>query len=127
MTEDSMRMEEAARATGLSVDTIRYYEREGMLPPLLRDRRGWRSITPGALEWLGNLARLRATGMPMADMKRFAALIHRADGADATVRAERLAILLAHRARLDQRRADIAAAAAFLDYKIGVYSQETLP
>jgi DNA-binding transcriptional MerR regulator len=117
-----MRIIEAAQVTGLGVDTIRYYEREGMLPPLTRDARGWRNITPGALEWLGNLAKLRATGMPMAEMKRFAILIHQTDPSDAILRAERMAILLNHRQRLEQRRAEIAAAEAYLDHKISVYS-----
>ncbi|MCU0800880.1 MAG: MerR family transcriptional regulator [Rhodobacteraceae bacterium] len=118
-----MRIEEAAKMTGLSVDTIRFYERIGMLPPLSRDSRGWRRISGNALEWLGNLARLRATGMPMAEMKRFAALVHQAGPVTAAARAERLAILLAHRERLAQRRAEIAAAAAYLDHKISVYSE----
>jgi DNA-binding transcriptional MerR regulator len=122
-----MRIDEAAKATGLSIDTIRFYEREGMLPPLPRDARGWRSIPPGALEWLANLARLRATGMPMAEMKRFADLVHRTAPDGAAGRAERLAILFAHRERLAQRRAEIAAAEAYLDHKISVYSKEDTP
>jgi DNA-binding transcriptional MerR regulator len=118
-----MRIEEAAKAIGLSVDTIRFYERIGMLPPLSRDARGWRNISGGALEWLGNLAKLRATGMPMADMKRFAELVHVVKDSPAA-RDERLAILFAHRERLALRQAEIAAAEAYLNFKISIYSKE---
>jgi hypothetical protein len=49
--------------------------------------------------------------------------VHQAGPVTAAARAERLAILLAHRERLAQRRAEIAAAAAYLDHKISVYSE----
>jgi MerR family transcriptional regulator, aldehyde-responsive regulator len=117
-----MTIQEAAAASGLGIDTIRYYEKAGMLPPVPRDKRGWRSFPPPLVDWLKNLARLRATGMPMVEMQRFARLVH----APATpeIVAERLAILHAHGQRLAQRRAEIEAAQAYLDHKIAVYSEE---
>lgn len=117
-----MNIQEAATASGLGIDTIRFYEKAGMLPTVPRDRRGWRHFPPPLLEWLRNLARLRATGMPMADMQRFAALVH-APATPANV-AERLAILHAHDRRLADRRADLDAAQAYLNHKIAVYSKE---
>jgi MerR family transcriptional regulator, aldehyde-responsive regulator len=120
-----MTIQEAAAASGLGIDTIRFYEKAGMLPPVPRDARGWRSFPPGLVEWLKNLARLRATGMPMAEMQRFARLVHAPETPDAI--AERLAILHAHGERLARRRAEIEAAQRYLDHKIAVYSGETLP
>ncbi|NJM82407.1 MAG: MerR family transcriptional regulator [Tabrizicola sp.] len=117
-----MNIQEAAEASGLTVDTIRYYEKSGMLPPVPRDGRGWRRFDAGALEWLRNLGRLRATGMPMAEMRRFAVLVHTADPAEATAAADRLEILLAHRQRLACRRAELDAAETYLTHKIAVYS-----
>ncbi|MGL5010411.1 MAG: MerR family transcriptional regulator [Paracoccaceae bacterium] len=116
-----MKINEAAAVSGLSVDTIRYYEKAGMLPPAGRDARGWRRFEPGAVEWLCNLERLRATGMPMADMRRFAVLVHQT-AAGPEVVAERLAILRAHAERLAKRKQAIEACQAFLDHKINVYS-----
>jgi DNA-binding transcriptional MerR regulator len=112
-----MNIKEASTMSGLSVDTIRFYEKAGMLPRVTRDRRGWRSFDGDTLDWLKTLERLRATGMPLKDMKRFATLS--GDGA-AEVK-ERLAILERHAERLVQRRADLDACQAFLDFKIGFY------
>jgi MerR family transcriptional regulator, aldehyde-responsive regulator len=120
-----MTINEAAAASGLGVDTIRYYEKAGMLPPIPRDGRGWRVFPPGLVDWLTNLARLRATGMPMVEMQRFARLVHAPESP--AIIAERLAILHGHAARLAQRRAEIEAAHAYLDRKIAVYSEKEMP
>lgn len=117
-----MTIKEAADASGLSMDTIRFYEKTGMLPPVPRDARGWRVFPPPLMEWLKNLARLRATGMPMADMQRFARLVHATPTPE--VIAERLAILGEHNLRLAQRRTELQAAQAYLDHKIAVYSEK---
>ncbi len=116
-----MNITEAAKASGLSADTIRFYEKAGMLPPVRRGTRGWRDFDAGTLEWLKNLGRLRATGMPMADMRRFAELVHRGDAAGPGAAEERLLILRRHAARLAGRQRDLDACLAFLHHKIGVY------
>jgi MerR family transcriptional regulator, aldehyde-responsive regulator len=116
-----MTIQDAARASGLSIDTIRYYEKAGMLPPVPRDGRGWRRFPPPLIEWLTNLSRLRTTGMPMAEMQRFARLVHATPTPE--VVAERLAILHEHARRLSQRQAEIEAAQDYLDRKIAVYSK----
>jgi MerR family transcriptional regulator, aldehyde-responsive regulator len=120
-----MTIKEAAEASGLAIDTIRFYEKSGMLPPVPRAGRGWRQFPPPLVEWLRNLARLRATGMPLVEMKRFAVLVH-APSTSETVR-ERLAILHAHDDRLAQKRAELDAAQAYLNLKIAVYSKEQNP
>jgi MerR family transcriptional regulator, aldehyde-responsive regulator len=118
----SMNIKDAATASGLSIDTIRFYEKTGMLPKVPRDARGWRRFDAGAIEWLRNLERLRATGMPMSDMRRFAVLVHASEAAMAGAEAERLAILQTHAERLAARRQEVEACQAFLDHKISVYS-----
>jgi DNA-binding transcriptional MerR regulator len=120
-----MNIKEAATASGLSVDTIRFYEKSGMVPPVSRDARGWRRFDAGAVEWLRNLERLRATGMPMADMRRFAVLVHTTNAATPGAASERLAILSRHAERLAARRREVEACQVYLDHKISVYSQMT--
>jgi MerR family transcriptional regulator, aldehyde-responsive regulator len=116
-----MNIKEASQHSGLSVDTIRFYEKAGMLPPIVRDGRGWRRFSADAVEWLRNLERLRATGMPMKEMHRFAVLVHIGDPALPDVAAERLAILERHSERLVQRQADLDACKAYLAKKIKIY------
>ena len=116
-----MNIKHAANTSGLSVDTIRFYEKAGMLPTIGRDARGWRSFGPEAVDWLRNLERLRATGMPMKDMRRFAVLVRLGDPALSDAAVERLAILESHSQRLVQRQSDLDACKAYLSKKIAIY------
>jgi DNA-binding transcriptional MerR regulator len=119
-----MNISEASRLSGLPVDTIRFYEKAGMLPATPRDRRGWRAFGAESVEWLCNLARLRATGMPLADVRRFAILIHRGDASNPDVIAERLDILERNASRLLERQAELDACKAYLNHKLGVYRNQ---
>jgi DNA-binding transcriptional MerR regulator len=65
---------DAAAATGLTVDTIRYYDKIGILGPLARTGTGARDFAEGDLGWLRVLRCLRETGMTMADLRRFCAV-----------------------------------------------------
>lgn len=66
-----MNISEAA-ATELTVDTIRYYDKIGILGPLARTGTGARDFVEGDLGWLRILRCLRETGMTMADLRRSA-------------------------------------------------------
>lgn len=113
-----MRINEAAIKTGLSADTIRFYEKEGLLPPIARDASGHRSFSPDNINWMTVLYWLRKTGMPMDVMSRYAVLVHEGDH---TI-PERLTILRAHGALLAARRAELDQCDALLAYKIGAYT-----
>ena len=117
-----MNIKDAASVSSLSIDTIRFYEKAGMLPAVPRDARGWRRFDGELVEWLKNLERLRSTGMPLRDVRAFAVLVHTTDATKPGAAEERLVILRRHAERLEQRRQDIAACQAFLDHKINVYS-----
>ncbi|MEU5389348.1 MerR family transcriptional regulator [Kitasatospora cineracea] len=65
---------EAAERSGFSLDTLRYYERIGLLTSITRATSGHRRFTPEDIGWLGILRCLRDTGMPIADMRRYAEL-----------------------------------------------------
>lgn len=115
-----MRIKEVAAGSGLSVETLRYYERIGLLPPPVRDASGHRVYQDRDLAWLHFVLRLRATGMPIADMLRYAAL--RAGGAE-TAPARR-ALLVAHRERVAARLTALAAGLDAVDHKIAWYDNQ---
>ncbi|WP_127472554.1 MerR family transcriptional regulator [Microbacterium sulfonylureivorans] len=105
---------EAAELSGFSLDTLRYYEREGILPPVARTAGGHRSFTEADLGTLGFLKCLRETGMPIEKLRRYGELC-RDDGTlpdrvalleehATAVRAE-LEALLAQQAKLDDKLA----------------------
>jgi len=110
---------EVAERTGLSTDTLRYYEKAGLIEPVGRTAGNHRVYAAADLEWLPFLLRLRATGMSIADMQRFAEL--RAMGDD-TVEA-RLLMLRRHRASLASRIRDLRRNATVLDDKIVHYQR----
>jgi DNA-binding transcriptional MerR regulator len=60
--------------TGLSAYTLRYYENIGLLCDIERDENGYRRYKETDILWIEFLIRLRKTGMPISDMKKFAEL-----------------------------------------------------
>src|SRR5258708_29855364 len=72
--EEELTIQEVAARTGLSVHTLRYYERVGLLDPVGRATSGHRRYADGDLNWIAFLLHLRATGMSIRQMQAFADL-----------------------------------------------------
>ncbi|MFC4604376.1 MerR family transcriptional regulator [Rhodococcus kronopolitis] len=100
---------EVSEATGLTRDTLRWYEREGLIPRVERGSDGRRRYDDASLRMIQLIVRLRRTGMPVAEIRRF--LEYYEEGAASHGR--RMALLLAHRervlAQLDQLHQDLGA------------------
>jgi DNA-binding transcriptional MerR regulator len=112
---------EAAAKTGLSQDTVRYYERTGLVPPVRRDRSGYRRYTDDDLEWLVFVTRLRATGMAIADIATFVNLALRGEE---TV-PDRLDLLEAHRQAVESQWREVHNHLRLIEAKIAYYRQLT--
>jgi DNA-binding transcriptional MerR regulator len=110
---------QAAAQTGLSINTLRYYERIGLVDPPARDSGGRRSYSEADLAWLGFLTRLRTTGMPIRMMREYAQLRHRG----AATAARRRQLLVEHRAEVRERVAELQSCLDMLDYKIENYER----
>lgn len=91
-------IQQVAQQTGLSIDTLRYYERIGLIEPVQRAPNGHRRYEQKDINWIQLLIRLRETGMPIAQMLHFSQL--RRQG-DATLTARRL-MLEQHQYVLEQ-------------------------
>ncbi|NDJ75532.1 MAG: MerR family transcriptional regulator [Chloroflexi bacterium] len=115
-------IEQAARETGLTTDTLRYYERIGLITDVARAPNGHRRYDDDDIVWILFLKQLRATGMPIAQMRRFAQL--RREG-DATV-PQRRAMLEQHRQNLQEQVQSITAFMAVIDAKISRHKQHEL-
>ena len=107
------KIREAAQRTGLSVDTLRYYERAGLIDPVRRERNG-RRYEEIDLLWLAFLRRLRATGMPIAQVRQFARLRY---AGDATA-SERRELLEEHARMVRERLADLSENLEIVERKI---------
>jgi DNA-binding transcriptional MerR regulator len=113
-----MTIAEAARRTGLSVHTLRYYERAGLVVTAVdRTAGGRRRYHKLDLDWIVVCTRLRATGMPIKTIRRYAQLVSAGPGNEQ----ERLALLDAHRADVTARLAEIQENLKIIDRKIDVY------
>jgi DNA-binding transcriptional MerR regulator len=109
----------AAELSGLSVDTLRYYEKEGLsLHRPERSASGQRRYTEDDVRWLGTLVMLRRTGMPIRDIRRFVEL-YRVDGSEP----ERMAILEAHRQHVLEELAEVQTHLAAINRKIDHYKK----
>jgi DNA-binding transcriptional MerR regulator len=112
---------ETASLSGLTAHTLRYYERDGlMLDSVDRSSSGHRRYTDHDLTWIEMLTRLRSTGMPVREVKRYAALVRAGDGNEA----ERLSLLVAHRQRVETQLAEATAHLRAIDHKIGLYESK---
>jgi DNA-binding transcriptional MerR regulator len=116
--EAGLSIAEAARRTGVSAHTLRYYERAGLVvTPVDRTAGGRRRYRRLDLEWIKVCTRLRATGMPIKTIRRYAELVAAGPGNEK----ERLALMEAHRAAVIAKLAELQENLELIDHKIDVY------
>lgn len=113
-----MSIAEAARRTGVSVHTLRYYERAGLVVTTVDrtagNRRRYRQLD---LDWIKVCTRLRATGMPIRTIRRYAELVSAGRGNEK----DRLELLESHRAEVLAKLAELQDNLELIDHKIDVY------
>lgn len=113
-----MKIGELSSKCGISIDTLRYYEKAGLIEPPWRDG-GRRDYPDDALAWIKFLKSLKATGMKLSDMARYAQL--RAAGNSTS--AERRQMLEQQRMVVLSRIAELEECLTMLDFKISNYSE----
>ncbi|WP_046775018.1 MerR family transcriptional regulator [Streptomyces yangpuensis] len=122
LTQTRYTISEVEARTGLSQHTLRWYERIGLMPHVDRSHSGQRRFTDKDLDWLRFVGKLRATGMSVADMVRYAELVREGEH---TVE-ERRDLLERTRNEVRARMAELTDALAVLDYKIDMYAMKTV-
>lgn len=116
-----MTIAEVCERLGTSPDTLRYYERVGLVPPVRR-RSGIRDYDESDVKWVEFILCMRSAGVPVEELVRYVALYRKGRGtAD-----ERKQILIDQRDRLLGRIEEMKAVAAKLDYKIANYESVLL-
>jgi DNA-binding transcriptional MerR regulator len=108
---------DVARLSGLSIDTLRYYDRAGLLGAIHRNGSGRRVFDRDTLGLLDVVLRLRRTGMPVEDVRHFVDLVRSGD----SERAGRLKLLRAHHLRVLAQRDQLQDDLAVIDWKIAAY------
>lgn len=106
-----------AEATGLTVPTLRFYEQEGLIPPVPRDAAGNRMYGEQEMTRINTIRCLRAAGLTLPHMKRYFAL---ADEGEESVRVRR-EIMLHTQERLRSQQAELQRCMGYLALKIEYY------
>jgi DNA-binding transcriptional MerR regulator len=115
---EGLSIAEAASRTGVSVHTLRYYERAGLVVTAVdRTSGGRRRYRQLDLDWIRMCTRLRATGMPIRGIRQYAELVSAGRGNEK----ERLALMEAHRADVLAKLAELQENLELIDHKIDVY------
>ncbi|MER7664819.1 MULTISPECIES: MerR family transcriptional regulator [unclassified Streptomyces] len=116
--QDRYTISEVAAFTGLTAHTLRWYERIGLMPHVDRSHTGQRRFSNRDLDWLAFVGKLRLTGMPVADMVRYAEMV-RAGEETFDARQE---LLEQTRRDVLARIAELQDTLAVLDHKIEFYA-----
>ncbi len=117
-----MKISHVSEQWGIPVDTLRYYERIGLLPTVNRSENGIRDYNELDLRRVEFIKCMRNAGLPIEVLSRYMALVQQGDS---TVEA-RKDILLQQRAQLAARMAAMQKTLDLLDHKIEVYEKVIL-
>ncbi|MBN8657192.1 MAG: MerR family transcriptional regulator [Anaerolineae bacterium] len=112
-------IQEVARATGLTPHTLRYYERIGLIHPINREENTRRCYSMDDLGWIEFLLKLRATGMSIKDMQRYAELQRQGD----ETLPERVQMLMSLRDKVEAHIDEMNEHLKLIHYKIDYYSK----
>jgi DNA-binding transcriptional MerR regulator len=116
-TQEHLTIQQVSERTGLSVHTLRYYERIGLLAPVSRAANGHRRYSIEDVNRVQFLNKMRATGMPIRKLCEFAALY--AEGDDSL--GERIRVLEEHRQTVLETIAELQRSLGVIEFKIDLY------
>ena len=114
-----MTIAEVSKQFDISADTLRYYERIGLIPPVPRTQGGIRDYDEAACKWVELMKCLRAAGVQIEALVEYTALAQQGD----STQAQRKAILLEQREQLEGRIAEMQQSLDRLNKKIEWYDR----
>lgn len=114
-----MNIKKVSDLTGVSADTIRYYERIGLIPPVTRNQSGIRDFTEREIGLLEFVRCFRKAGVSVEALIDYVTLLEEGEGTEEA----RLAILKEQAENLDARLEELRAARERLSYKIDNYQE----
>lgn len=114
-----MTIAEVSKKYDLTPDTIRYYEKEGLIPKVPRTQNGIRDFDEESCGWIEFIKCMRSAGMEIEILKRYVELFK---VGRSTIK-ERKALLEEQRIKLIKKRQDINTTLERLDYKIELYKE----
>ena len=114
-----MTIKEVSEKYDITQDTIRYYEKIGLLPPVPRTKSGIRNFDEQSCKWLEFIKCMRSSGMPIESLIKYMNLFKK--GKETIIARKNL--LLEQRKILEEKQKDIKSTIKRLDYKIHLYDE----
>lgn len=115
-----MNISQVSKKYGLSIDTLRYYEKEGLIPPVHRNESGIRDYTEQDCGWVEFIKCMRGAGLSIETLREYISL--HAKG-NCTLQ-KRKDLLIAERAKLQGRLQEMQETLKRLNYKIDFYDKK---
>ena len=112
-----MTIAEVSKKYGLTQDTIRYYEKMGLIPPVPRNKSGIRNFDEQSCRWIEFIKCMRSSGLSIEVLKKYVELFNKGKS---TVK-ERKDLLIGQREKLLEKQEDIKKTLDRLNYKIELY------
>jgi len=110
-------MKEVCKMLGLPSSTIRYYDKEGLLPFMVRTEGGYRQFSDADVVLLKIIECLKRTGMPIKDIKQFTVWVQQGD---ASLK-ERYEMFLERKRAVEEQMAQLQQAMKVIEYKCWYY------
>lgn len=110
---------EVSKKYNITADTIRYYEKEGLIPKVPRDKNGIRDFDEGSCGWIEFIKCMRSAGLEIETLKQYVSLFKQGTK---TVK-ERKILLIEQREKLLKKQENIKATLDRLNYKIEKYEE----
>ncbi len=115
-----MTISEVSEKYGIPVDTLRYYEKEGLIPPVHRKESGVRDYTDSDCGWVEFIKCMRSAGLSIETLTEYVALYRKGN----RTLQKRKNLLIAERDRLQERVNEMQKTLNRLNYKISVYEDK---
>ena len=113
-------IQEVSEKTGLTAHTLRYYEKEGLLPGVERTQGGFRQYSDEDLERLFHICCLKSTGMSIQEIARFVRLSREGEH----TLAERVELLRAHRDQMQAKMAEMQKYMDTINWKLNFFTEK---
>lgn len=117
-----MKITEVSKRLNISCDTLRYYEKIGLIPTVTRNENGIRDYSDEDIKWAEFVKCMRGVGLSIESLKEYLILFHEGESTIPT----RKEILLSERDKLGERIEEMKSIYNRLEQKIEVYESRLL-
>ena len=114
-----MKISEVSEQYELSADTLRYYKRVGLIPPVNRTESGIRDYGEADIEWVNFVKYMRSAGLPIEVLVEYVSLVRQGDHTNEA----RKQILINQRDELVHKMEEMQKTLDLLNYKIDFYEE----